>query len=91
MIWLKMEIKLMKSVKYDVKSVKLMVLPGKVQGLETMTKTRLQTTATIQPRGYASLMKVSSGNNCAILQLLWVFCYFQTFYGFQLQKKCFTK
>jgi hypothetical protein len=67
-----MKIKLMNTVKYDVKCVKLMVLPGKVQGLGTMIKRRLQrlqTTATIQPTGYASLMKVSSGNNCAILQV----------------------
>lgn len=69
------------------------VLPGKVQGLGTIIQTRLQklhTAATIQPTGYASLMMVSYGNNCAILKLLWVFCYFQTLYGFQHQK-CFTK
>jgi len=93
MTWLKMKIKLMNTVKYDVKCVKLMVLPREVQGLGTMIKTslqRLQKTATIQPTGYAALMKVSSGNNRAILQLLWVFCYFQTFYGSQL-RKCFTK
>jgi hypothetical protein len=80
MTWLKLKIKLMKTVKHDAKCVKLMVLPGKVQGLGTMIKTRLQrlpTTATIQPTGYASLMKVSSRNNCANLQLLWAFCYFR--------------
>ena len=46
------------TVKYDVKCVKLMVLPGKVQGLGTTIKTRLKRlkiTATIQPTGYASL------------------------------------
>jgi len=48
------------TVKYDVKCVKLMVLPGKVQGLGTTIKTRLKRlkiTATIQPTGYASLWR----------------------------------
>ena len=38
MIWLKMKIKFIQTVKHDVKCVKLMVLPGEVQGLGTLIK-----------------------------------------------------